>query len=130
MRGLLYERRQWQTGGWMYWVGIPMWVTDGPTETVQPRVYRVWLTPAQVSRPEGVSYDDVPTHHLPREDQGDDSGRWGWKVQRLPPRSGKPDAPAGNEELDVLAVLEVLRTTAGAVPCKECDAAVALGPLL
>jgi hypothetical protein len=29
-----------------------------------------------------------------------------------------------------LAALEVLRTRAGAVPCNECDAAVALSPLL
>jgi hypothetical protein len=41
-----------------------------------------------------------------------------------------PDAPAGQPEVDLFDALDVLRTTAGAVPCKECDAAVALDPLL
>ncbi|SNX88465.1 hypothetical protein SAMN06272735_8916 [Streptomyces sp. TLI_55] len=141
MLGVLHERRCWSLGGWMYLVGLPMWATDSASEQVEPREYRVWLPPDHVRRPEGVSYDDVPTVPLPEANQGDDSGRWGWKVQRVPPRQGLSggvvvhvwdcqEAPEGNEEIDLYAALEVLNTVAGAVACKECDAAVALGPLI
>ncbi|MFC8350974.1 DUF6233 domain-containing protein [Streptomyces sp. NPDC057280] len=139
--GVLHERRCWPLGGWMYLVGLPMWATVSETEEVEAREYRVWLTPDHVRRPEGASYDDVPTIPLSKADQGDHSGRWGWKVQRIPSGQGGPggvvvhvwdcqDAPAGNEEIDLFAALEVLNTAASAVACKECDAAVALGPLL
>lgn len=38
-----------------------------------------------------VSYDDVPTHRLPREaDQAPPSDRWAWKVQQVPPRDRRP----------------------------------------
>ncbi|MGW2937852.1 DUF6233 domain-containing protein [Streptomyces sp. NPDC001156] len=118
-----------------------MWANDGSSETVEPREYLVWLTPDQARPVEGVSYDQVPTHRLPPEHQAPDPGRWGWKVQRTPRarrRPGSvavhiwdcPEAPADGEEIDVHAALEVVRSTAGAVACKECDAAVALGPLL
>ncbi|MEU2426886.1 DUF6233 domain-containing protein [Streptomyces sp. NPDC007851] len=141
VRGRLYERRQWPIGGWMYWVGIAMWATDGPRERVVAQEYRVWLTPEQARPVEGTSYDAVPTYPLPRrEEPKADAGRWGWKVQRIRQRGGPgsvvvhvwdcPQAPAGEEELDVLAALEVMRSTAGATACKECGAAVALGPLL
>jgi hypothetical protein len=142
VRGRLHERRQWPIAGWMYWVGIAMWATDGPRERVEAHEYRVWLTPEQAKPVEGTSYDAVPTHPLPREGRahGPDPGRWGWKVQRVRPRGRPgvvvvhvwdcPDAPKDGEELDVLAALEVMRSTAGAVACKECDAAVVLGPLL
>nr|WP_240496502.1 DUF6233 domain-containing protein [Streptomyces torulosus] len=40
------------------------------------------------------------------------------------------DTPAGGSELDVHEALELLRTTAGAVACKDCGASVALGPFL
>ncbi|MFD0501895.1 DUF6233 domain-containing protein [Streptomyces chiangmaiensis] len=57
------------------------------------------------------------------------------------PRHGHPGAvvvhvwdcsetPAGGGELDVFEALEVLRSTAGAVACKECGASLALGPLM
>lgn len=142
--GQLHERRAWPVGGWMYLVGLPVWANDSETERVEAREYRVWLTAAQASLVEGVSYDDVPTYPLSLVDeQGPeaDSGRWAWKVQRVPPRAGDPgavvvhvwdcpDAPAGDPEVDVYEALDVLRSTAGAVPCKECGAAVALGPLL
>ncbi|MFI6564040.1 hypothetical protein [Streptomyces sp. NPDC050534] len=35
--GRLHERRQWPLGGWMYRVGLSMWVNDGPSESVEPR---------------------------------------------------------------------------------------------
>ncbi|MGW9024514.1 DUF6233 domain-containing protein [Streptomyces sp. NPDC055722] len=144
LQGRVYERRQWQLGGWMYWVGLPMWANDAVTEGVEPREYRVWLTPDQARPVEGVSYEQVSTYALPREDREDKDGpasdRWGWKV-RIPPRHGRPGAvvvhiwdcpetPAGGDELDVFEALEVLRSTAGAVACKECGASVALGPLM
>ncbi|WP_331729775.1 DUF6233 domain-containing protein [Streptomyces chartreusis] len=141
VRGRLHERRQWPRGGWMYRVGLPMWANDAQSEGVEPREYLVWLTPEQARPVDGVSYEDVPTHSLPREaDQAPPADRWAWKVQRIPPRNGRPgqvvvhvwdcaDAPAGDPEVDVHEALDVLRTVAGAVPCKECGAAVALGPL-
>jgi hypothetical protein len=71
---------------------------------------------------------------------GADSGRWAWKVQRVPPRDGNPgavvvhvwdcpDAPAGDPEVDVYEALDVLRSTAGPSRVRSCGAAVALGPL-
>ncbi|MFJ3673806.1 hypothetical protein ACIPSE_45925 [Streptomyces sp. NPDC090106] len=37
-------------------------------ESVEPRKYRVWLTPGEQVQPiEGVSYDQVPRHPLPAE---------------------------------------------------------------
>ncbi|MFK0110200.1 DUF6233 domain-containing protein [Streptomyces sp. NPDC091217] len=112
-------------------------------ERVEPREYRVWLTPEQAHPIEGVSYDDVPTHPLARaeQDPAPASDRWAWKVQRVRASGGRPgrvvvhiwdcaDAPAGAPEIDVHDALDGLRTTSGAVPCKECGAAVALGPLL
>jgi hypothetical protein len=141
--GQLHERRRWQLAGWMYLVGLPMWATDSATERVEPREYRVWLTPEQARPLDGVSYEGVPTYPLPSEEEGSApaSDRWAWKVQRDRPRDGRPgvvivhvwdceDAPSGGDELDVFDALEVLRSTAGAVACKECGAAVALGPLL
>jgi hypothetical protein len=140
VRGRLHERRQWPLGGWMYRVGVAMWANDGPAESVEAREYVVWLTPDQARPVDGVSYDDVPTYRLPAEVTGPDPGRWGWKVRRTPPRAGGPpvvvhiwdcpEAPAGDEELDLFAALEVMRSTAGAVACTECGAAVALTPLL
>ena len=142
--GQLHERRAFRRGGWMYLVGLPMWATDPETQQVEPQEYRVWLTPAQAQPVEGVSYDDVPNYPLPREDEqapAPDSDRWAWKVQRVPPQGGRPgsvvvhiwdcpDAPAGDPEIDVHEALDVLRSAAGAVPCKECGASIALGPLL
>ncbi|MET7887800.1 DUF6233 domain-containing protein [Streptomyces avermitilis] len=140
--GQLRERRAWRLGGWMYLVGLSMWATDSVTEQVEPREYRVWLSPDQAHPVEGVSYEQVPTHPLPREEQGaTDSDRWAWKVQRIRPGGGRPgsvlvhvwdcpDAPAGGDELDVYEALDVLRSTARALACKECGAAAALGPLL
>jgi hypothetical protein len=141
LQGVLHERRCWPLGGWMYLVGLPMWATDSATEQVEAREYRVWLTPDGVAQPDGVSYDGVPTYPLSLEEQGPDPGRWGWKIERTRPRDGHPstvvvhiwdckNTPAGNDELDVLAALDVLRSTPGAVACKECGAAVALGPLV
>lgn len=142
VRGRLHERRQWPLGGWMYQVGVAMWANDGATEGVEPREYTVWLTSEQARPVDGVSYDNVATFSLPREGaQAPDSHRWGWKVQRIPPRDGRTgrvvvhvwdcaDAPAGDPEMDVYEALDVLRLTTGAVPCKECGAAVALGPLV
>lgn len=139
--GVLHERRCWPLGGWMYLVGLPMWATVSATEQVEAREYRVWVTPDHVRRPEGVSYDGAPTIPLPGRAHEDDSGRWGWKVQRVPRRNSQPgavvvhvwdceEAPAGDEELDVFAALDVLQTVAGAVACKECGASLALGPLV
>ncbi|MCT9142432.1 DUF6233 domain-containing protein, partial [Streptomyces violarus] len=135
LTGRLHERRQWELGGWMYWVGLAMWANDGPSEGVEPREYRVWLTPEQARPVDGVAYDGVPTYALPRKDQqAPASDRWAWKVQRIPPREGRPgsvvvhvwdcpDAPAGAPERDLFEALDVLRTAAGAVACKECGAA-------
>ncbi|QUC63826.1 hypothetical protein IOD14_43985 (plasmid) [Streptomyces sp. A2-16] len=112
-------------------------------ERVEPREYRVWLTAEQAQPLDGVSYEGVPTYPLPSKgkDPAPASDRWGWKVQRVRPQGGRPgvvvvhvwdceDAPSGGDELNVFDALEVLRSTAGAVACKECGAAVALGPLL
>ncbi|MCX4707157.1 DUF6233 domain-containing protein [Streptomyces sp. NBC_01373] len=142
--GQLHERRAWPLGGWMYLVGLPMWATDSVTERVEAREYRVWLPPDKVERPEGVSYEQVPTYARPQEEQGTTapaSDRWAWKIQRIRPRAGHPgsvvvhiwdcpDASAGDPELDVYEALDALRSTAGATACKECGAAVALGPLV
>jgi len=143
----LHERRQWPQGGWMYLVGLPAW-ENTESEGVVAREYRVWLTPGkQVDPIKGVDYTDVPTfpHTVaaPEPEPGQDSDRWAFKVQRLRPSADRrgpggvvvhiwdcPDAPAGNPEIDVYEALEVMRTTAGAVLCKECGCAVALGPLL
>lgn len=138
----LHERRQWPQGGWMYLVGIPVWAnTEG--EGVEPHELRVWLTPGDQVHPlEGVSYEHVPTRPLPAE-PGPDPNRWALKPQRIRsprdrPGMGSlvmhvwdcPDAPAGDQELDVHEALDIMRSTAGATLCKECGAAVALGPLL
>ncbi|MGW0819447.1 hypothetical protein ACWD00_40765 [Streptomyces viridiviolaceus] len=74
----------------MYWVGVPMWVTNGPTERVEPREYRVWLTAEQAQPVDGVSYDQVPTTPLPPDPEVLDDGRWGWKVQCTRPQGGRP----------------------------------------
>ncbi|MFF5985486.1 DUF6233 domain-containing protein [Streptomyces olindensis] len=121
-----------------------MWANDPHTERVEAREYRVWLTPGQARPIKGSSYDGVPTYPLPRAGEqatDSDSGRWAWKVQRIPPQGGRPgvvmvhiwdcpEAPAGDPEVDVYEALDVLRSTAEAMPCKECGAAVALGSLL
>ena len=141
----LHERRHWPKGGWMYLVGLPAW-ENTEAEGVVAREYRVWLTPGkQVDPIKGVDYTGVPTFPLPEPEPepGQDTGRWAFKAQRLRPAADRrgpggvvvhiwdcPDAPAGNEELDVYEALEVMRTVAGAVLCKECGAAVALGPLV
>ncbi|WP_202499040.1 MULTISPECIES: DUF6233 domain-containing protein [Streptomyces] len=114
------------------------------TEGVEPREYRVWLKPGEQVHPvEGADYDQVPNYPLPREDQasGPPSDRWTWKIARTRPKGGRPgevvvhiwdcpDAPAGAPEVDLFEALEVMRSSAGAVACKECGAAVALHPLL
>lgn len=125
----------------MYLVGLPMWATDSVSERVEPREYRVWLTPNEAHPIDGVAYDSVPTYAPPRDREAPASDRWAWKVQRVRPRSGRPgtvivhvwdcpDAPAGQPETDLFDALDVLRTTSGAVACKECGASVALDPLL
>lgn len=137
----LHERRQWPRGGWMYQVGLPAWANTDD-EGVEPREYRVWLTPGKEVHPlEGVSYDDVPTRALPPPPGEPDPNRWAFRTQRLRLPGGRPggivvhiwdcpDAPAGDPELDLYEALDVMRTVAGAVLCKECGASVALGPLL
>ncbi|WP_234444720.1 DUF6233 domain-containing protein [Streptomyces sp. NRRL F-525] len=139
LQGVLHERRCWPNGGWMYWVGLPMWVTDAATERVEPREYRVWLTDEQARPVDGVTYDRVPTYGPPKEEKA--SARWSWTVERVRPRHGRPGAvivhitgceaaPAGGDQLDVFDALDVLSTTAGAVACKECGASISVGPLL
>ncbi|WP_405988371.1 DUF6233 domain-containing protein [Streptomyces sp. NBC_00986] len=124
----------------MYWVALPMWADDLDAETVEPREYRVWLTPDQASPVDGVRYDAVPTYPLRREEPtAQAADRWAWKIQRAPAIGGRPaahivhvwdceEAPREAEELDVFAALEVLRRT-GAMPCTECGADASLGPL-
>lgn len=139
VRGHLHERRQWPRSGWMYLVAIPVWANT-TNEGIEAQEYRVWLTPGeQVHAIDGVSYDHVPTHALPRESEPD-ANRWAFKMQRVH-REGRPggivmhiwdcpDAPAGDPEMDLYEALDVMRATAGASLCKECGCAVALGPLL
>lgn len=139
----LHERRQWPHGGWMYLIGIPIWAnTDN--EGVEAHEFRVWLTPDEQVHPlEGVSYEHVPKRPLPPDPATPDPNRWAFKPQRIrPPRSRPgpggmvmhiwdcPDAPDGDPEMDVYEALDMMRSTAGATLCKECGAAVALGPLL
>ncbi|WP_406390196.1 DUF6233 domain-containing protein [Streptomyces sp. NBC_00882] len=142
--GYLHERREWRLAGWMYRVGLPAWANDLATEGVEPREYRVWLKPGEQVHPiEGVAYDQVPKYPLAREEQDSapPSDRWAWKIARTRPRGGRPGkvvvhiwdcsaAPAGEPEVDLFEALEVMRSTAGAVACKEFGAAVALHPLL
>ncbi|MFF3940353.1 hypothetical protein [Streptomyces phaeofaciens] len=61
-------------------------------ESVEPREYRVWLTPGEQVHPvAGADYSQVPTHPWPRDgDQAASRGgpppnRWAWKVQRTRP---------------------------------------------
>lgn len=141
IHGYLIERRQWPRADWMYLVALPVWAnTEG--EGVEAQQLRVWLTPGeQVHAIDGVSYDDVPTYPLPPDPTEPDPTRWAWKVQRIRAGDGHPpravvhiwdceDAPKGGHELGLEEALEVLRNTAGAIACKECDCALALGPLL
>jgi len=139
----LHERRQWPSAGWMYQVGIPVWANI-QDEGIEAHEFRVWLTPGEQVHPiEGVSYASVPTHALPEPESAPDENRWAFKAQRTRPPTGSrgpggivvhiwdcPQAPAGDPELDVFEALEVMRTAAGATLCKECGAAVALGPLV
>ncbi|MEW2467928.1 DUF6233 domain-containing protein [Streptomyces sp. NPDC046994] len=141
--GRLYARQRFERGGWMYWVGLPMWADVPETESVEPREYRVWLRPEQVDPLDGVSYEAVPTYGPPRKNpasfaQADD--RWAWKVQRKSADGGQlpeavvhvwdcTEAPAGAEEMTVFDALDVLRAP-GSVPCSKCGADVALGPLI
>ncbi|WP_187284461.1 hypothetical protein [Streptomyces sp. uw30] len=54
-----------------------MWADVPETETVEPREYRVWLTPDQAHPIPGVNYDQVPTTPLKREaPTADNSDRW------------------------------------------------------
>ncbi|UXY24313.1 hypothetical protein N8I84_40885 [Streptomyces cynarae] len=43
-------------------MALPLGADDPATETVEPREYRVWLTPRQVRPIGGVRYDVVPTY--------------------------------------------------------------------
>lgn len=125
----------------MAWVALPMWADDPETDTVEPREYRVWLTPGQAQPIDGIRYDAVPRYPLRREElSAQAADRWAWKIQRAPAVGGRPgalvvhvwdceEAPREAEELDVLAALEVLRRP-GATACSECGADVALGPLM
>ncbi|MEU1600439.1 DUF6233 domain-containing protein [Streptomyces sp. NPDC005708] len=101
------------------------------------------LTPEQAWPIEGVAYDAVPTFPLPKEDEGQEPAddRWAFKVQPTRPQRRRPGqvivhiwdcpkAPAGADEVDLFDALEVLRSTAGAVTCKECGASLALNPLV
>lgn len=140
LRGRLHARGQFPMAGWMYWVGLAMWADDPTSETVEPREYRVWLTPDQVRPIDGVRYDRVPTYPLRREDPDTQAAdRWAWKIQRTRSAGGRPaavvvhvwdceEAPEQAEELDVFAALEVLGRP-GTVACTECGADAALGPL-
>ncbi|MFJ8602502.1 DUF6233 domain-containing protein [Streptomyces shenzhenensis] len=140
LRGWLHGWGQFPRAGWMAWVSLPMWADDPGTETVQPREYRVWLTPGQAHPIDGVRYDQVPRYPLRREEQTTQAAdRWAWKIQHTPGLAGRPgvsvvhiwdceEAPREGEELDLFAELEVLRCP-GAVACGECGADVALGPL-
>ncbi|MER7688669.1 DUF6233 domain-containing protein [Streptomyces sp. NPDC097610] len=138
LRGRLHARRQFEQGGWMFWVGLPMWAFVPETEGVEPREYRVWLTAQQAHPIEGVAYDQVPSHPLGREDPtAAAADRWAWKVQRVKsPPAGVvvhvwdcEEAPEGSDELGLFEALDVLRRP-GAVACEECGADVALGPLV
>jgi hypothetical protein len=127
----------------MYQVGIPVWANTD-SEGVEAYEFRVWLTPGEQVHPlDGVSYEHVPIHPLPAEPGAPDPNRWAFKAQRIRPRGDRPrpgsivmhiwdcpDAPAGDPEMNVHEALDVMRTTTGATLCKECGAAVALGPLL
>ncbi|MCI3279202.1 DUF6233 domain-containing protein [Streptomyces cylindrosporus] len=137
----LVERRQWPNSGWMYLVALPVWA-NAKGERVEAREFRVWLTPGEQVHPvEGEDYERVPTHPLPTVEGAPDPNRWAFKTQRIRLPGGRrgglvvhiwdcPDAPDGGTELDVMEALDVMRTVAGARLCKECGAAVALGPLL
>ncbi|MFB7311766.1 DUF6233 domain-containing protein [Streptomyces sp. NPDC056192] len=140
LRGRLHARQQFEKGGWMYLVGLPMWADVPETESVEPREYRVWLTPKQALPIDGVSYAEVPTHPLHGEGSSASAAdRWSWKAQRVESR-GKgygswvvhvwdcPEAPAGGEELSVFEALEVMHQR-DAVGCSKCGADAALGPL-
>jgi len=141
IHGYLIERRQWPRAGWMYLVALPVWAnTEG--EGVEAQQLRVWLAPGRQVHPiEDVSYDQVPNYPLPADNNAPDPNRWAFKAQRTRQGDGRPgsivmhvwdcpDAPAGDDEIDVHEALDRMRSTAGAILCKECGASVALGPLL
>lgn len=87
-------------------------------------------------------YNEVPTYALARDTAVEaNTDRWAWKIQRTPPRSGRagsvvvhiwdcPLVTEGEREVDLYDALEVLQSTPGATACTECDAALALAPLL
>lgn len=140
LRGWLHAWGEFPKAGWLAWVALPMWADDPTTETVEPREYRVWLTPRQAQPIDGIRYDAVPRYPLRREEPAAQSAdRWAWKIQRTSGVGARPgalvvhvrdcaEAPPEAEELDVFAALEVLRRPR-AVACSECGADVALGPL-
>ncbi|MFF8786773.1 DUF6233 domain-containing protein [Streptomyces sp. NPDC015125] len=131
IRGRLHERRQTRST-WLHKVGLPMW--SATEHGAKPVEYVVWLETEHVRPVTGVSYSSVPTVPLPAPTPP--PARWGWRVQRLPHRTGGilvhdhdcPNAPQGGEELDLDDALTALRRP-GASACQRCDAAAALTPL-
>ncbi|MER0476878.1 DUF6233 domain-containing protein [Streptomyces sp. Edi2] len=132
VRGRLHERQQTRST-WMHKVGLPMW--SATQEGAKAVEYVVWLETEHVRPVDGVSYSSVPTTPLPAA--APPPARWGWRVQRLPHRTGGgtvvhdhdcPDAPQAGAELDLDGALTALRRP-GASACQRCDAAAALTPL-
>ncbi|MER5890895.1 hypothetical protein ABT160_44355 [Streptomyces sp. NPDC001941] len=84
--------------------------------------YLVWLPPEQIRRPDGVSYDDVPTRRLPPK-----AGRpRGWRIENVRVSEGRsrarvervvhvyacPLVSAGNDNvLETSTVLQLLRSS-------------------
>lgn len=139
LQGLLIERQEIERGTWRYLVALALWAHTESGQ-VEPAEYRVYLEPDQVRPIDGVSYDSAPTHRLPPAPVPIPAGpRWGWRVQQLHHRGGRPGgtlvhvhdceaADGGGREVDLDEALTALRRP-GARACQECDAAVALLPL-
>ncbi|MER5888977.1 hypothetical protein ABT160_34565 [Streptomyces sp. NPDC001941] len=62
LRGRLHGRRQAERG-WLYDVGVTLWVGAGADE-VAPAEYRVWVPAPQVRPVSGADYGQVPTQWL------------------------------------------------------------------
>ncbi|WP_331719785.1 DUF6233 domain-containing protein (plasmid) [Streptomyces sp. NBC_01023] len=138
--GRLVERRQIEGGAWRYLVALVLWchTESGAVEAAE---YRVYLTPEEVRPIPGVSYDGALTHRLPPAPVPVPAGpRWGWRVERRLDGQRRPQgtvvhvhdcelAAGAGREVDLDEALTALRRH-GSTPCKTCDAAASLMPLL
>ncbi|MFF8293639.1 DUF6233 domain-containing protein [Streptomyces sp. NPDC016309] len=140
VQGVLHERRQ-VPGTWLHLVGLLVWNTNeyGTPEAAE---FRSWVDSEHVRPIDGVSYEAVPTHRLPRTlpvlAEPPPGSRWAWTVQTRPAQPGTAqgtvvhtidcDLAGEGPELDLDQALAAIRRP-GTVACARCDAAASLTPL-